>query len=128
MLERYERSKSGWEAYMQTGELLGLEWYQANVPINAHPKVKQSMREKRDDVFIQRDGNGNVITVIRCNNTKDRKGTTDFQRCNQYARLVDFNTQIRLFYLRTHLEHWQEIQQLAEEHIRSWVVEPKQVQ
>ena len=24
MLERYERSKSGWEAYMQTGELFGL--------------------------------------------------------------------------------------------------------
>lgn len=128
MLERYERSRSGWEAYMQTGELFGLEWYQAHVPISAHPKVKQSMREKRNDVFIQKDENGDVITVIRCSNTKDYKGTTDFQHCDQHVQLADLNAWLELSYLRVHLEQWQEIQRLAEEHIRSWIVEPKQVQ
>ena len=87
------------------------------------------MREKKRDIFIQRDKNGNVITVIRCNNTKDRQGTTDFQKCDQYAQLTDFNNaRMELHYLRIHLERWQEIQQVAEKNIRSWIVEPKQVQ
>lgn len=128
-LERYEpRVKRLYEKYGQVGELFGLEWYQANVPVSAYPEVKQSIREKNDDMFIQRDENGNVITFIRCNNTKNRQGTTDFQHCHQYTLLTDFNNAwLELDYLRVHLEHWQEIQQVAEKNIRSWIVEPNQV-
>lgn len=128
-LGRYEpRVKRLYEKYGQVGELFGLEWYQANVPVSAYPEVKQSIREKNDDMFIQRDENGNVITFIRCDNTKNRQGTTDFQHCHQYTLLTDFNNAwLELDYLRVHLEYWQEIQQLAEQHIKSWVVEPNQV-
>lgn len=115
-------SRTGW--YSQTGELFGLEWWQ--VPDRIDPKKGKSYREdymSGDDVFIQRDTNGDVITTIQCHNVDlSEKGKT-FLRCLQRTQLKDLNAWLELYYLRVHLEHWQEIQQVAEKNIRSWIVE-----
>lgn len=114
-------SRTGW--YSQTGELFGLEWWQ--VPDRIDPKTGKSYREdylNGDDVFIQRDKNADVITTIQCDNDKDHKGRTHFQRCLHRTQLKNFNAWLELRYLRVHLEHWQEIQQVAEKNIRSWIV------
>lgn len=117
------------EWYSQTGELFGLELHQ--VPNQINPEKGKSFREDYmwgDDVFIQRDKNGDVITLIKCHNVDISGEGKKFLKCLHRTQLSDLDAWLELYYLRVHLEYWQEIQQLAEEHIRSWIVEPKQVQ
>ncbi|MBQ9259567.1 MAG: hypothetical protein IJ187_06930 [Neisseriaceae bacterium] len=110
--------------WMKIGEIFGLEHYQLRY-INAPERGPKP--ERIDAIFLSRDSDGNVLTIITCDNERDYKGTTDFQHCWHETIMPDLNAQLRLMYLRVHLEHWQEIQQVAEKNIRSWIVEPNQV-
>ena len=93
-------------------------------------KTQKPIRDNDDygDTFLSRDASGNITTVIKCTNEPRafscRNGTCNL-RCDMYFQIPDLNTRISLSFLRHQLKDWQRIQQIAEDHLRSWIVEPE---
>ena len=101
--------------YNKTNKTLyGLQIYEVNKDL-----VKRIPRIGDWDIFVHRNDNGEVIGFIECSKRDVRNPP-----CNHKFILFGFNgARGTLHYSRHHLEHWQEIQQMAENHLRSWIVE-----
>ena len=109
--------------YSKTAEEFGLEKYQ--VPDILDEKTQKPIRHTNDygDTFLSRDSDGNITTVIKCSNYNKYEVLI----CKCYLQVPDLNTRLTLTFYRHHLEHWQSIQQLAEQHLRSWIVNPEHI-
>ena len=103
--------------YNKTNQTLyGLQVYEVNKDV-----AKRVARIEDWDIFVHRNDNGEVIGFIECS-----KQDVAHPPCDHQFLLSDFNgARGTLLYDRHHLEHWQEIQQIAENHLRSWIVEPE---
>ena len=71
------------------------------------------------NIFIAKDNNNNVVTLIKCG--------IKSPSCNHFYRLPDLNTELTLSYRCIYLSDWQRIQQMAENHLRSWIVETEHI-
>ncbi|WP_227687445.1 hypothetical protein [Psychrobacter fjordensis] len=90
----------------------GLEVY---APPNIDPVTNKPWRENRyaEDVFIQRDKTGQIITHIECSNR-------DVPRppCTQFFDLgLQRNISIEAHYSRYNLADWQQIEQVVRQHV-----------
>ncbi|MBF0657975.1 hypothetical protein IPZ60_04390 [Psychrobacter sp. NG25] len=90
----------------------GLEVY---APPNIDPVTNKPWRENRyaEDVFIQRDKTGQIITHIECSNR-------DVPRppCTQFFNLgPQRNLSIKAHYSRYNLADWQQIEQVVRQHV-----------
>ena len=105
--------------YHRTTKLLyGLEVYEVNKDL-----LERVAGIGEEDLFVKRNESGKVIAMIECSNRQ-----VSNPPCYHQYRLANFNgAEGTLSYSRHHLEHWQEIQQMAEEHLRSWIVELEKV-
>lgn len=95
----------------------------------AHPEwVKNSKYYNvyRDtfDIYVQKNSQGRVITMIRCNNDQPNKWN---YRCDMQWSLEPYMNKVFLeaSFSRAHLKDWQLIQQQSEKILKSTVVDPK---
>ena len=80
--------------------------------------------ENEEQILVHRDEAGKVVGFIECSRRQ-----VPNPPCTHYFRWKMFNNAgARINYSRQHLEHWREIQQVAEDYLRSWIVEPEAVQ
>ena len=110
--------------YSKTAEEFGLEKYQ--VPDILDAKTQKPIRHQHDygDTFLSRDSDGNITSVIKCNNYNKY----EMLICNSNFQVAELNARISLNFLRHQLKDWQRIQQQAEQHIRSWIVKTEESQ
>ncbi|MGP5493782.1 hypothetical protein ACTXMK_04910 [Psychrobacter celer] len=88
----------------------GLEVY---APPGVDPKTKTPWRDARsaEDVFIQRDDNGTIITYIKCSNRD-----VEQPPCTHYFDLEpDMKLDVYVSYSRYVLKDWQRIEQVVRE-------------
>lgn len=95
----------------------GLEKY---IP---HPEwVKSSRYIETKDLYIQKNEQGKVTTLIRCSKTDVALARTcSMQSIMEPAMKVLLDVQFQ----RVHLKDWQLIQQQSEKIIKSFIVQPK---
>jgi len=97
----------------------GLEKY------GPHPEwVKFSGYTETQDMYIQTDSTGNVMTIIFCTNSVVKERSAP--RCNMYWNLEPFmKVQLEARFARVHLKDWQLIRKNSEKLIKSFAVDPK---
>ena len=84
---------------------------------------KAKYPDDKDPRYTYTDTNGTIYTMIECS-IRDVRNPP----CEHTFRLYgDMNVEVDLLYSRQHLENWRLIEQMAEEKIRSWVVQPEKV-
>ena len=107
--------------YNKTNQTLyGLQVYEVNQDV-----LKRRTHIGDWDIFVHRNNDGEVIAFIECSTKND----VPHPPCTHHYPLSDFNgARGTLRYDRHHLEHWQEIQQMAENHLRSWIVKTEESQ
>ena len=90
-----------------------------------HPEwVKAYGFDDTKDMYLQKDSQGKVITLIRCDNYVI-KGLS-VARCAMRWNLEPFmKVQLDARFARVHLKDWQLIQENSEKLIQSFVVDPK---
>ena len=97
----------------------GLEKY------GPHPDwVKFAGYSKTDDMYIQKDNQGKVVTLIYCNNFAIHRLLA--AQCQMRWNLEPFmKVQLTANFARVHLKDWQLIQKNSEKLIESYAVNPK---
>ncbi|MDF7676662.1 hypothetical protein PT286_07955 [Neisseriaceae bacterium ESL0693] len=103
--------------YKQQSTLVeGLIYYQANNGID--PSTGEPWHWAfGQDIFVQKDQQGNVNTVITCN------VSGHVRYCDQLFIKPDMKAWIELSYDRRYLSQWQKLEQYATQALDSWVVE-----
>ena len=110
--------------HLNTGKsIFGLEVYEYDREMY-YKKVKRdayTAYENEKQILVHRDEAGKVVGFIECSKRK-----VPNPPCTHHLRWKMFNNSDgTISYSRQHLEHWQEIQQIAEDYLRSWIVEPE---
>ena len=97
----------------------GLEKY------GPHPEwVKFEGYSKTDDMYIQKDNQGKVVTLIHCNNFVIHRLLA--AQCQMLWNLEPFmKVQLTANFARVHLKDWQLIRKNSEKLIESYAVNPK---
>lgn len=105
------------DVYIKTDEFAyGLERY---IP---HPKwIRQSGYEETTDVYIHKNADGKIDTLIRCDNISVPMG----RDCEQDF-LLNPTLKVKLIasFQRVHLQDWELIQQQAKTLLNSFFVQP----
>lgn len=90
-----------------------------------HPEwVKFSGYAETQDMYLQKDNTGKIITLLECNNYV-KKGLSA-PRCNMRWNLEPFmKVQLEARFARAHLKDWQLIRKNSEKLIKNFAVDPK---
>ena len=90
-----------------------------------HPEwVKFSGYAKTQDMYLQKDSAGKVITLISCTNSVVKERSAP--RCNMRWNLEPFmKVQMEAYFQRVHLKDWQLIRKNSEKLIKSFAIDPK---
>ncbi|MCR4532771.1 hypothetical protein [Acinetobacter venetianus] len=93
-----------------------------------HPEwVNSSGYLETQDMYIQKDSTGKIITLLECNNYIKKGLSTP--RCKMRWNLEPFmKVQLEARFARVHLKDWQLIRKNSEKLIKSFAVDPKILQ
>lgn len=108
-------------AYAKTGETkFGLEVY-ANPGINPENGIAWRHNRGADDLFVQHDAAGHIVSYIKCSNNPVPKPPCDHEFLMSGN---DMKVELEMVYDRQNLPHWRGIEAQAEKAVRSFIARP----